>query len=297
MCRLLETTTISGDCFLVYFDITNLFPSIPPSECINLTRNLLFSSNLPDYVVQGLSDLLELAIEQNFFQFENVIYRQSSGLAMGSNLSPLMADIFMDHLETTIIAENRLFKKHIKFWARYVDDIFAIFKGTYDDLAEFLKFIDSVHANIKFTYELEVGSALPFLDLNIRRTTNALSFEIYRKPTSTDHVIHYRSSHPLNLKLAAFHSLFHRLVSTPLDEAAYKNELNIIRQIARVNGFPDNIINNMYHKIKQKLVLRRITSLNYIKLADKKFFSLPYIPFLSERIQYILKKYDIYISH
>ena len=297
LCNLLESTVISGDCFLVSFDIVNLFPSVPPSECITLTRNLLYSSNLPNYVTQGLSDLLDVAMEQNFFQFKDCIYKQSSGLAMGSNLSPLMADIFMNNLETTMIVKHHLFIKHIKFWTRYVDDVFAIFKGTEDDLKEFLIFLNTVHANIRFTHELEINSSLSFLDLNIHRTSNTISFDIYRKPTATDHVIPYQSSHPLNIKLAAFHALFHRLLSIPLNQISYKTELNNIKQIARNNGFPDDLIFTLYHKIKRKMTLHRITSLCKIARLEKKFFSIPYIPRLSEKIQYALKKFNICISH
>ena len=119
------------------------------------------------------------------------MYKQQSGLAMGSNLSPLMADIFINNLKTTILAKHDLFKKHIKFWARYVDDVFAIFKGTQHDLKQFMNFINAIHPNIKFTQELEVDTGLPFLDLNIRRSRTGLIFDIYRKPTATDHVIHY----------------------------------------------------------------------------------------------------------
>ena len=44
-------------------------------------------------------------------------------------------------------------------------------------------------------------------------------------------------------------------------------------------------------------MLQKVTSLSKVKSVDPKYFSLPYIPHLSEKIQYYLKKYDIQISH
>jgi len=55
-----------------------------------------------------------------------------------------------------------------------VDDILEIVKkGSVEKLTEFLNELDDSH-NIKFTYEVEQGSQLPFLDLLLNRTENGL---------------------------------------------------------------------------------------------------------------------------
>jgi len=53
------------------------------------------------------------------------IYRQKFGTAMGSPLSPMVADIFMDFLEQTAIATVPL-EYRPKLWKRYDDDILEI---------------------------------------------------------------------------------------------------------------------------------------------------------------------------
>ena len=93
---------------------------------------------------------------------------------MGSNLSPLLADLFINNIETNFFAKHALFSKHIVFWARYVDDVFAIFKGTQAELSVFNTYINSVHPNIRFTFEVEVDKRLPFLDMEITRLENRL---------------------------------------------------------------------------------------------------------------------------
>ena len=53
------------------------------------------------------------------FLFEDEIYKQNDGVAMGSPLGLILADIFMVELEITIVPTlgNLLCK-----WKRYVDD-------------------------------------------------------------------------------------------------------------------------------------------------------------------------------
>lgn len=88
---------------MVSFDVTNLFPNIPPLECVSLVRNFLLTSDQLDLVqVDNLVSLALLIVEQNFFQFNNVFYSQTDGLAMGSSLSPLLAEIFMSNLEKSL---------------------------------------------------------------------------------------------------------------------------------------------------------------------------------------------------
>ena len=46
---------------------------------------------------------MKLAFEEVEFSFNNVLYRQISGIAMGSPLGPTLTNIFMGHLEYKIL--------------------------------------------------------------------------------------------------------------------------------------------------------------------------------------------------
>jgi hypothetical protein len=46
---------------------------------------------------------------------------------MGSPLSLILADLYMEKVEREIMDKG---KEKIKFWKRYVDDVFAIILGT-----------------------------------------------------------------------------------------------------------------------------------------------------------------------
>lgn len=109
----------------------------------------------------------------------------------------------MFNLEKHIFLHT-FFKKHIKICLRYVDDIFTIFTGNKNEVEEFVAYLSSLHPNINLTYEIEIYSCLPFLDLLLINDNNSFKFEIYRKFSAIDKVIPFSSNHPYIQKFAAF---------------------------------------------------------------------------------------------
>lgn len=272
----LKNIKIPKDCFLVSFDVNNLFPSIPPKDCLKILSNLLNQNcNLSLLHKNNLLSLTEFVLNQNFFCFNNKNFIQKLGLAMGSSLSPFLAELFMNNLEKDIF-KNICFSPHIKFWYRYVDDVLCLFTGNSFDLNNFLTFINSLHTSIKFSYETEINNQISFLDLLISRNefSSYLSFEIFRKSTCTDNVISYFSLHPYAHKMAVFHSLFNRLFKLPLSLNAFEKELGVILQIAFNNNFPNYLIEKLYFKYLTKFKFSFCTT--YLDEKVKVWFPLKF---------------------
>lgn len=290
----LKDIFIPNDSILVSFDVKNLFPSIPPDDCIELLRSLLFSeSDIPTYHILNLCVLVDTVLKQNFFQFNNKFYSQQSGLAMGSPLSPLLSEIFMSNLESKI--ETHPFFNKIIHFSRYVDDTFVIFNGTVDELHSLFSFLNSLNPSVVFTMELESDGAIPFLDILVQRGNNhKLDFSIYHKPTTTDSVIPYHSNHPITHKLAAFNSFFHRLFNIPLNHDNFIKELNFIKQIAHNNNYPPHIINKIYYKHISRFLNKNLITTPTNK--QNKYFSLPFLNNISYKIQDIFRKLNLNIS-
>jgi predicted GIY-YIG superfamily endonuclease len=118
---------------------------------------------------------------------------------MGSPLSPIAANIFMEYFEESFVMSS-----HLKpsLWIRYLDDCLVIWKHGKEELLKYLNYLNSCHKNIKFTFELEKDKQIPFLDiLIIKRTDGTLGHTIYRKPTHTNK---YLTAHKPHKKIKDF---------------------------------------------------------------------------------------------
>ena len=70
--------------------------------------------------------ITQTIISQNYFQFQDTIYLQKEGLAMGAPTSSILSEIYLQHMENTTIPE--LLEKHnIKGYFRYVSDILLVY--------------------------------------------------------------------------------------------------------------------------------------------------------------------------
>ena len=288
----IKNINLADNAKLISFDVTNLFPSVPIIDTLVLLEKLLDSQNLNYIKKQEILESVKTCLNQNCFEFNNNFYSSNEGLIMGNPLSPLLAKIFMDHLEN-IICKHPLFKQFI-YWHRYVDDILTCFTGTDRQLTQFLEFINTIHNNIKFTIEKEVDKSINFLDLTITRENNTHNFSIFHKPSYTDTVIHSTSCHPIQHKFASFHSMLHRLLTVPLQTINFNKELNIIKQIAVNNGYNPNIIDKL---LKQKLY-KTATQMIFPTSIDRtnNYKTLTYVGQTSYKIGNFLKKLNVKIA-
>ena len=90
---------------------------------MEIAKSLLLSkSTLNHETVDELINLTKVILEQNYFTFDNKYYLQRDGLAMGSPLSGILAEIYLNHIETNEIlsTKNKHYKKFL-FYRRYVD--------------------------------------------------------------------------------------------------------------------------------------------------------------------------------
>lgn len=274
---------------LVSFDVASLFTSIPISVLSQIVCAYLDRDVVEVGLRNELKMIFETCIKQNYFCFDNKYFSFTDGLPMGSPLSPLLAEIFMNFFEQTILSSNNPYFRHVIFWYRYVDDILCLWNGTDRLLTSFLTWLNSQYPTINFTLEKEENKSINFLDITITRINSSLEFKIYRKPTYTDAIIPNSSNHPHNIKMSAFHSFIDRLINIPLTKSNYNEELNIILEIAANNGYAaKTILKLLNRKLKQK-------TLANIYPPDspmpKNWRRLEYIGKTSQRISNIVTKH------
>ena len=172
-------------------------------------------------------------------------------------LSPLLAEIYMSHLEDTISSPSNSYFHYIKFWKRYVDDILVVWSGTMRQIDSFEIYLNSLNPKIQFASELG-NKTIPFLDLQITINNNQIKYQIYRKPSFTDTVIPYSSNHPHNTKCSAFYAMFYWLINILLNTEDFRQELTVIHKIAENNNYPRPVINNISNKVIAKKISTRL---------------------------------------
>ena len=156
------------------------------------------------------------------------MYQQKFGTAMGSPVSPIVANLFMEDLEQRAM-ESAPDDLRPKFWKRYVDDTREVIRrGKVEEWSEHLNRMDST-GSIKFTHEEETDNSIPFLDTHIhRRHDGSIKVKVYRKKTHTNQYLAFDSHHPLHQKMGVIRTLMNRCEETVTEEEDKEEERGTI---------------------------------------------------------------------
>lgn len=96
---MIKAIKLEEDDHLASLDVKDLFNNVPVENAIKLTLEKIgqsekfCQSNLTE---DDLRKLLELCLNNSYFTFNDKFYKQTKGMPVGSVLSPLLADLFMD---------------------------------------------------------------------------------------------------------------------------------------------------------------------------------------------------------
>ena len=209
---------------------------------MNICLNLLFPNE--DSIYEGFSkaqfkSILELATKNTNFLFNDNLYEQVDGVAMGSPCGPTLANIFLCYYENIWLEECPTMFKPI-IYKRYVDDTFLLFKDV-NHVNLFLDYVNSKHPNIRFTKELEKEKTLSFLDVTVTRINNKFETSVFRKKTFTGLGLHYLSFEPMLYKINAIKTLIFRAYALSSTYVNFTNEIDFLKNYFFDNGFPSNI--------------------------------------------------------
>ena len=93
---------------MVSFDVRSLFTNIPLNKTIKICLDRLYrgNSDIRPNIPEKTEQMLRLCVTDNTFVFDGKVYTQIDGVAMGNSLGPILADIYMAHLEETAFPER-----------------------------------------------------------------------------------------------------------------------------------------------------------------------------------------------
>ena len=290
-----EVMIDDGDIFNSH-DVVSLFTNVPVDEALQVIKSKLEQDKdlhkRTNLKVDDIIELLQFVMTTTYFLFRGKIYQQRFGTAMGSPVSPVIANFYMEFLEQKAIATAPIEVKP-KLWRRYVDDILEIVKSDQvDNLTEHLNSVDPT-GSIQFTHEQEVDGKIPFLDtLIIKKPDGTIKLLIYRKATHTDQYLNFNSHHPVHHKLGVIRTLFDRMNTIITEKDDIKLEEDKIKSALSLCGYPAWTFKKVKEQIKNKPAKKPPKK----KETDQKSRGLvviPYVQGLSERSSRIFRKHGI----
>ena len=221
------------------YDVSALFTSVPVDPALNIIKDLLEKDHtLKERTVMEVSDiilLLEFCLKNTYFSFQDQFYEEVEGAAMGSPVSPIVDNLYMEYLEQKALSTV---PKPPRFWCRFVDDTFVIHKEA--NKQSFLQHINSVDPAIRFTVEdNRKDGSIPFLDTIVKpEADGTLSINVYRKPTHTDQYLQWDSHPHLSAKFRVIHTISHRVCTVCSKSELLQQEKDHLRKALTKCKYP-----------------------------------------------------------
>ena len=171
------------------------------------------------------------ACTKTVFSFNSKFYRQVDGVSIGSPLGPVLANIIMTKLESTIVKEL-VDISLVKLYMRYVDDTLLLVKDK--DINYIHKRLNSFDKNIKFTIDNFPDGKVHFLDIKVDKNHT----DIYYKDTHTGQCTSFHSQTPWHLKTAWIEALFHGANKICSSKQTFQQQTNNIKTLMSWNAYP-----------------------------------------------------------
>jgi len=225
---------------------------VPLEETIQILADKAFSDDWFNKTYKlnltraDLVDLLGAATHKQIFQFDGVLYEQTDGVAMGSPLGPLLANVFMYSIEAKLQQDGKLPSFHL----RYVDDTLTIMPDR-ESADCFLRNRNDCHPSIKFRMEVETDASLPFIGVRLINFAPRIETKVYIKPTNSGLLLHYQSHVDNRYKRGLIVTMLDRAYRLSSHWSHFTEECDRLREVFLKLKYPLRLITTA---IKQFIV-------------------------------------------
>lgn len=204
---------------------------------------------IPAWVIH----LIDWILKTNLFTFKNEIFKQTNGMAMGTNAAVEIAQIYGFVLFEMDSSTSSIYQ--LPFYGRFIDDIFGLWTGSDEEFDDFVSLFNSRSPLIKVTSTLSFK--LSFLDLLIEIIPDGkdvnmarVKFSCFQKPLNKYAYIKYSSSHPTSLKKGFIKGELIRYIRNSSFESDFKVVRCLFRQRLLNRGYPNSFINNVFRSVR-----------------------------------------------
>ena len=127
--KVMKDLHVEEDEIMNSHDVVNLFTNVPIKKVLEVSRKKLEEDRTLSERTNLTTDirmrLLEFVMSTMYFQFDGQYYQQVNGASMGSPVSVVVSDMFVEHLEEEAM-DNAPPEMRPKIWHHYIDDSFEV---------------------------------------------------------------------------------------------------------------------------------------------------------------------------
>ena len=134
--KLLEISRFDKNCFLFTIDFKSFYTNIPVDDAIKSIKQLCFDFENVIPNAHFIIELLDLVLNSSLMTFDGEYFQQIFGLIMGTNVTPILTNIYMAMLENELKVKCKTDPKLIwpVLFKLFIDDGFDITKGVREDV-------------------------------------------------------------------------------------------------------------------------------------------------------------------
>ena len=109
--KILEGKRFHNKCFLFTIDFKSLYTNIPVEDAINSIKQLVweYQDAIPN--AEFVIDLLEVVLKNSLLSFDGESFKQIFGVIMGTNVAPILANIYMATMENLLKEKEKQIEK------------------------------------------------------------------------------------------------------------------------------------------------------------------------------------------
>jgi hypothetical protein len=127
-------------------------------------------------------------LRSTYFNFHGNFDEENKVIAMGSPLSPIATNLYMEYFEKKTLES---FSLKPKKWKQFVDDTNVAWSYGIISLDDFFNHLNHQCEDVIFMMEIEDRKSIPFLDVLITKKYNVtLVHQVYRKSMHNDRYMH-----------------------------------------------------------------------------------------------------------